>query len=126
MSSPSVLRKSNTPISSRFRVLTAPPANNNNNTPPPPPSRLASRTPPRSSPQQAPSTPLPPTSRATSPYHQQSLQADNDAALALVTARLMEAQREIARLNKLIANPEVLAQCLELVAKLERKKKRRG
>jgi septal ring factor EnvC (AmiA/AmiB activator) len=48
---------------------------------------------------------------------------DGDAALALIVSRLMESQREVARLQKLVAIPDTLVQCLAKLEAVERKQR---
>ena len=64
--------------------------------------------------------PLPPSSRASSPYHEMAAQQDGDAALALVTARLMAVQRENAQLQRMAAMPDTLALCLRELDRIEK------
>jgi len=63
---------------------------------------------------------LPPSSRAGSPYVEHALQQDGDAALALVTARLMAVQRENLGLARMRAVPDTLVRCLEELDRVER------
>jgi len=63
---------------------------------------------------------LPPSSRAGSPYVEHALQQDGDAALALVTARLMAVQRENLSLARMRSVPDTLVRCLEELDRVER------